>query len=75
MHIIIQIFAGWLRTNSKSAGLLMHKTNKAVLLNNFFFGCFNRQYPALCASTAPALHILDNIDPTNFPTDLLAMLH
>ena len=47
---------------------------KAVLLNNFFFGCFNHQYPALCASTLPAFHVLDNIDPTNFPTDLLCSI-
>ena len=29
---------------------------------------------ALCASTPPALHVLDNIDPTNFPTNLLCSI-
>ena len=43
--------------------------DKAILLNNFFFSCFNRQCPPLASdflgSTA------DELDPLGFPQDLL----
>ena len=43
--------------------------DKAILLNNFFFSCFNRQCPPLTPD--PLASVDDELDPFGFPHDLL----
>ena len=43
---------------------------KAKLINDFFFGCFNRQYPPLGSVPSP-LNYYSNLDPQEFPEKLL----
>ena len=43
---------------------------KAELINDFFFGCFNRQYPPLGSVPSP-LNYHSNLDPQEFPEKLL----
>ena len=44
---------------------------KAKLINDFFFGCFNRQYPPLGSVPSP-LDYHSNLDPQEFPESCFA---
>ena len=44
-------------------------SDKAVLLNNFFYSCYNRSCPPL-STTCSVSHSQVDFDPSNFPDDL-----
>ena len=57
-------------TLNNDGTLVCTSQGKATLISDFFFGCFNRQYPPLGSACSP-IGQSSNLDPQEFPEELL----